>query len=105
MTLNFKGEDLPSFDDLYQFIKSNYLHSRFEGRDNWFPGVKYSDVVVQGYMDTLSKGENGLISHFESRSGKVIEFDKNLVILNPDVPPTEIPYRGGSITNPMSGIW
>lgn len=98
-----------TFEDVYQFLKDNYLHSRFEGNNiNWPNGVpeggSYSELVARNCLDRLLTEGKDNISHFESRSGKPIHFNDKLEILNPDSPPIEIKHKSSSLTN-ANGNW
>lgn len=101
---------LPSFDDLYSFIRGEYLHSRFEGMNASWPngvpeGGTYAELIVRGYMDDLTATGAALIAPTESRRAKLVRFDRSLTITNPDAPPEEFRYRAGSLSNPMGGDW
>lgn len=69
---------MPAYDDLYAFLKRQYKHERFEGR-NGEPGwADYSHVVTRGRMADLEARGWDLISHHESASGTMIVFDRSL---------------------------
>lgn len=89
---------------LRAFLREWYLHSRFEGRDgaNGWP-KDYSDCVVKSTMHMLESFGVGRISMFESRTGKPIEFDEDLNILNADVPSPQIQAKSGSLTKIYHG--
>lgn len=101
---------MPSFESLYAFIRDEYLNSRFEGRNAHWPkgvpeGGTYSELIAKGYMDVVEKTGEGVISHFESRRGKYVRFNRALQIINPDSPVIEIKHKAGSLSNPMVGDW
>ena len=85
-----------TFDQMYSFLKENYLHSRFSARDGVWSneGVhKYSEIVAISALNYLQKYGHGYIGIYESRSGRGMKYDENLFILNPDEPPAQIETR------------
>lgn len=88
-----------NFDQVYEFLRENYLHSRFEGRNGSTWGNDYSRVVAQGTFDNLAQYGTAWISIFECRHGRAIHFDANLNILNPDEPPAQIQRTPGNLTH------
>lgn len=110
LTKGCMGIPMPTFDQVYEFIRNEYLNSRFEGMNSHWPkGVKgggsYSESIVRSYLDYLSKDGVAHISPFESRRGKHVAFDRSLRILNEDAPIVEKQYKAGSLSRPMSGNW
>ena len=78
------SDNMPSFERLYDFLKANYRHERFEGRNNhiWnVDGVKYSTIVTISHMEYMQEFGFGAISSFESRIGEVVKFDLDLNII------------------------
>lgn len=88
-----------SYEDFYQFLKSWYLHSRFEGRNDKSWGENYSHVVAKSHYENLEKHGKGCISMYESRTATVIWYDQELNILNADAPPGQIQKRAGRLTS------
>lgn len=89
---------MPSEGALYEFIRDEYLHSRLEGRDSIWPngvpgGGTYSNYVMRRHYEDLQQTGMGTISHYESRRGKVVYYDRTLKIINPDAPHVEIRRR------------
>lgn len=87
------------FTSLYNFLRENYLHSRFEGSLNRKDFPDYPKLVTQSSMDQLRETGIGFISMYESRSGRVIIFNADLNILNPDEPPAQIQRTPGRLTH------
>lgn len=101
---------MPTFAAVYSFLRDEYLNSRFEGRNAHWPngvpsGGSYSERVARSYLDELERDGVAGISHFESRRGKHVIFNRALRILNDDAPVVEIQYRAGSLAAPMAGNW
>lgn len=92
---------MKTFDEVYSFLKDNYIHSRFAWRDSNGYVSDYSKIVTQSVIDDLVKSGWSCISHFESRTGQFIKFDNHLTILNPDSPPIEIQRQAGHLTHIM----
>lgn len=90
---------MPTYEEFYEFLKSWYLHSRFEGRNDKTWGEDYSHIVARGHYEMLEKQGKGLISMYESRTATVIHYDQSLNILNPDVPPGQIQKSSGRLTS------
>lgn len=68
---------MPSFDQMYAFLKQWYKHDRFEGRNgDWCPN--YSSIVTQSGLDHITKYGYGCISRHESVTGQAIFFNKQL---------------------------
>jgi len=88
------------FDDLYQFLRRWYKHSRFEGRNGkqGYP-ADYSKIVTQSTLDYLSDHGHAFISWHDSNTGVYIKFDKHLTILNPDEAPMEDGRSKGHLTH------
>lgn len=97
---------MPTLNAVYAFLRDEYLNSRFEGRNaHWPEGGSYSEYVARGYVSALERDGIAGISHFESRRGKPVVFNRALRILNDDAPVVEIKYRAGSLASPMAGNW
>jgi len=95
---------MKTFDEVYVFLKSMYLHSRFEGRNEstgW--AGNYSALVTKSVMDDLKSTGESCISHFDSRTGQIVKFNADLVITNPDIPPEEIQRKAGHLTHVLGG--
>lgn len=73
---------LPSYDDLYAFLKANYKHERFAGRDNRDGWGDYSGDVTRSRMTSLARQGWDLISRYESRTGEIVIFSAALAILD-----------------------
>lgn len=81
-----------------------YLHSRFEGRDGVTGWPKdYSEEIVKHALEDLEKHGKSLIGMYESRTGKRIEFDADLRILNADEPPPQIQAFSVNLTRIYHG--
>ena len=77
--------NMPSFERLYEFLKANYRHERFEGRNShiWnVDGVEYSSIVTNSHMEYMQEFGIGVIGCFESKIGEVIKFDLDLNIIH-----------------------
>jgi len=75
---------------LYDFLSEYYLHSRFEGSQNKVDFHDYAQCVTMSSMEQLCLTGIGIISKYDSRTGREIRFDKNLTIINKDEPPAQI---------------
>jgi hypothetical protein len=80
---------LPTFEELREFLRAWYLHSRFEGRDGPIWGADYSGEIVRSAMEYLEIHGHAFIGRYESRTANPIKYDTQLKILNADAPPTE----------------
>ena len=92
------------FDAVYTFLREHYLHSRYEGRNAEWPkgvpeGGTYAELVARGALENLEKYGNGWVGPYESRTGRVINYDADLNILNPDEPPAQIQRKAGHLTH------
>ena len=94
---------MPTSSEMRAFLREWYLHSRFEGRDDHGYPAGYSEAVVQSSIGQLRQTGTGWISMYESRTGKPIEFDAGLNILNADAPPPQIQARPSSIGRIVHG--
>ena len=85
--------ELPTFDDLYKFLRQHYKYSRFEGMaGDWCQ--EYPEIVTKSSMEQLSTLGHGFISCHEAHVGNAIQFNCRLEIMNEDKPPDErIEYR------------
>lgn len=73
---------MPTYDELYAFLKKAYKHERFEGRnDRDYPD--YSHIVTRGRMNALSAQGYDVISRHESATGQMFIFDANLQKISP----------------------
>lgn len=69
---------MPTYDELYAFLKARYKHARFEER-NTHPGYEdYTACVTRSSMQALEQYGYDLISHHGSRTGETIMFDRQL---------------------------
>lgn len=101
---------IPSIADVYEFLRNEYLNSRFEGMNAAWPkgvpdGGTYAELVAKRYLEYLQKDGVATISHFESRRGKPVVFNRAFTILNEDAPVIEIRHRAGSLSSPIAGNW
>jgi|GEM_PF-2590343 len=71
---------MPSFQQLYDFIKHNYRHDRFEGSHLCKVYPYYTTIIVDGYMRDLQEDGFGILGKFESTFGRDMRFNKNLEI-------------------------
>ena len=94
---------MPTQEELHQFLRAWYLHSRFEGRDGPVWGRDYSMVVTLSHMEQLELYGETWISRHESRTANPIKYDSSLRILNADAPPTEIPRTTPSLGRIIHG--
>ena len=95
---------------VYAFLREYYLHSRFEGKNAEWPngipeGGTYAELVARSALEHLEKYGDGWISQYESRLGRVIHYDADLNILNPDEPPAQIQKKAGNLTHIYGGGW
>lgn len=98
------SQPLPSFGQMYDFLREHYLNSRFEGRNGGWPkgcpeGGTYSEVVTRSSLSYLAEHGIGWITMYESRLGTAIKYDRTLTILNPDEPPGQIQRQAGHLTH------
>jgi hypothetical protein len=97
---------MPSFDELYEFLKSYYLHSRFEGRNGAGWDDDYSQIVTKSAYEYLELHGIGWISMYESRTATAIKYNQELEILNPDEAPGQIQKKAGRLTSILgSSAW
>ena len=87
------------YDKVYKFLKERYIYSRFEGSPDKKDFPNYTELVTKSTIDSLEKYGIAYISHFESNSGRVIQFDADLNILNPDAELIEIHHKAGNLTH------
>lgn len=71
---------MPTFEELYAFIKENYRPSRFEERNGKGWGSDYSECIVKSYYEELSKHGKAHVSRHEDIKMHGFSFDRNLVI-------------------------
>ena len=95
---------LPTFDEMYSFLRDYYLHSRFEGLNSGWPngvpeGGTYAECVARSSLEQLKNTGVGYISQYESRTARVVIFDADLNILNKDEPPAQIQKKAGHLTH------
>lgn len=90
---------MPTFEEFYQFLKSYYLHSRFEARNTEGWGADYSHCVAKSHFETLERDGVGLISMYESRTATVVKYNQQLEIINPDEPLGQIQKKAGRLTS------
>ena len=92
--------ELPSYDDLYAFIKAEYKNSRFEGRNSdpyW--GPEHSSRIVRDYMAELEQRGVAMISRHESQRNQSLTFDCYLSFLDLDATPVEYPTECANISH------
>lgn len=90
---------MPTYEDFYQFLKSYYLHSRFEARNIEGWGSDYSHRVAKSHYKTLERDGVGFISMYESRTATVVKYNQQLEIINPDEPLGQIQKKAGRLTS------
>lgn len=73
-------QTLPTYNDLYNFLKKWYKHERFEAR-NEGDYKDYSHIVTRGRMQRLEQFGTDLISRHESVTGSAIRYNCNLEII------------------------
>lgn len=66
-------------EQVYTLLKTRYLHSRFEGRNDAINGSDYSLVVARSHLEQLQTHGYLMISKYESVTGESVVFDGNLV--------------------------
>lgn len=99
-------DSMPTYEDLYEFLKSYYLHSRFEGRNGNGWDNDYSHCVTKSAYDYLELHSIGWVSVYESRTATPIKYNQQLEVLNPDAPPGQIQKKTGSLTRILgSSAW
>lgn len=97
---------MPTFEEFYQFLKSYYLHSRFEARNTEGWGSDYSHCVAMSHYKSLERDGVGLISMYESRTATVVKYNQQLEIINPDEPLGQIQKKAGRLTGILgSSAW
>ena len=97
---------MPTYEEFYEFLKSYYLHSRFEGRNGQGWDADYSHVVAKSHYDYLELHGFGWISMYESRTATAIKYNQHLEILNPDEAPGQIQKKAGRLTSILgSSAW
>lgn len=89
---------MPTYEELYEFLKSYYLHSRFEGRNSQGWDADYSHCVAKSAYEYLQLHGTGWISMYESRTATAIKYNQQLEILNLDEPPGQIQKKAGRLT-------
>jgi len=94
----------PTYEQMYEFLKDHYLHSRFEGRNAMWPkgvpeGGTYSELVARNALDYLRTNEVAFISPYEAASGRTIQYDRQLTILNPDEPRAQLGKKAPNLTH------
>lgn len=94
---------MPTFDEMYAYLKEHYLHSRFAGRDtkDWAAddGTPYSNLICRSAIKQLEQTGEGFIGPYEAASGRIVRYNSALQILNPDAPREQIGKRAGSLTH------
>lgn len=95
---------MPTFEQMYAFLRERYLHSRFEGRNAEWPngipeGGTYAESVARSSLQDLELHGVGFIGPYEAASGRAIKYDANLQILNPDEPPAQLGKRAPNLTH------
>jgi hypothetical protein len=90
---------MPGDAALEAFLRDRYLHSRLAGSGEAREWPDYVAVVVANYRQTLVNEGFALISQYESASGRMVLFDRRLVVLNPDAPPAQIQRQAPHITH------
>lgn len=70
-----------TYDELYQFLKARYKHSRFEGRNGNGWDSDYSHIVARGDYAALQERGYSMISRHEAANGEGCTYDHNLNIL------------------------
>lgn len=90
---------MPTYEELYEFLKSHYLHSRFEQRNTEGWGEDYSECVTKSHWQTLERDGWGMIPMYESRTARTIKYNQQLEIINADEPSGEIVKRAGRLTS------
>jgi hypothetical protein len=78
----FTATELPSFSDLYEFLRVRYKYDRFEGRNGLVWGEDTSRRITQGSMDQLRDCGFGCVSQHESITGSAVFFDRDLTIIS-----------------------
>jgi hypothetical protein len=90
---------MPTIESMYAFLRSRYLHSRFEGSESVKDFPDYAQTVANSSLDQLLQTGIGCISMYESNNGRDVWFDRSLTILNPDDPPAQIQAKAGNLTH------
>ena len=93
-------QELPTFEELYAFVKRHYKASKFTARDKVvFYGESYSRDVTASYMATLASKGMATICHHESASGVEVVFDCGLNQLNTHSAITEYKRNHGTLSH------
>lgn len=95
---------MPTYDELYAFIKRWYKHERFEARNEgtWCPD--YSRRIVISYMEDLLKQGNGLISCHESVTGQALWFNRSLKFFEPWQGFLRLPFEQQAVEANQEGV-
>lgn len=64
----------------YEFLKANYRHDRFEGRNGNGWDRDYSACIARSSFQALESHGYTCISQHESKTGDAIWYDRNLDI-------------------------
>lgn len=62
----------------YEFLKANYKHARFEGRNGNGWDEDYSSCVASSHYQALNEHGFTCISQHDSKTGDAIWYDRNL---------------------------
>jgi hypothetical protein len=94
---------MPSLEDVYQFLRARYLHSRFEGSGHTKDFPDYAQQVAASSLEQLSATGTAWISMYESNTGRPVHFDRALRVLNPDEPSAEIQAKPPHLLHCVTG--
>lgn len=89
----------PSFESFYAFLKANYRHSRFEGRNGKEWGDDYSHRLAKRDYEALVSNGFGFISRHESQGNQIVKYDYRLLNINADLNPADYPAVKGNLTH------
>ncbi|VEJ54590.1 hypothetical protein [Pragia fontium] len=88
---------MPTYQELYEFIKSHYKPSRFENRNGKEWGERYSHNIAKHHMESLEKYGESNISQHEDITGQGLKFNTELKICRGE----QVEYRSkaGNLTH------
>lgn len=89
----------PSFDEHYEFLRQNYRHSRFEGRNGSTWGNDYSKRIAESSHQMLLDTGWAVISRHESATNQIIKYDYRLIDLNADLAPIDYAPAPSNLTH------
>ena len=90
---------MPEVEDLYEFLKREYRHTRFAGRDNNTWGNDYSRRVMKHHIERLENYGFSMISRHDAKNPDGIKFDRSLGIIPEQNNQADYPRNHGHLTH------